>query len=160
MRFKSQERRLEMKLLAAGALFDFLCVVLFTYAIGPGGNLLLVSAAVFVGLQILTLLLAIKNALWAWAVFHWHSRDKHQEKIANHFLEQGFPDPEEYEESAPSYLNRLRNDTNLPVEVRTAAAAEHGAYDAICGRGVLASVYTATIYEGAIAKLPEMRRVR
>lgn len=93
-----------------------------------GGPLLFLG--VVVGLQLFHFLRSIVARLVDWLVFLLHGRKQMSRHLLDYLRENGYPEPQPYEDSAESYLARVVEDKTVPSTTRLLAAAEVGALSA------------------------------
>lgn len=91
--------------------------------------------AVFIGLQILYLLIWTKNSIWGWIMFHFGARRQMAKYLCDFLRESKFPDPGDYQVSVDSYFHEIVNNDHLPFEVRIKAAGEIAALNAYGAQG-------------------------
>lgn len=89
-----------------------------------GGVLLFVG--IVVGLQVFWAVRWILGRIVDALVFAFTGRRQMARFLVDYLRENGYPEPQEYEDSAEGYLARVVDDTKLPMKIRLKAAVELG----------------------------------
>lgn len=76
-----------------------------------------------VGLQVLYLLIWIKNSIWTWLLFQFSGRKILANTLADYFRENSYPEPNNFEESVEEYFSNIVLGEDNPVELRLKASA-------------------------------------
>jgi hypothetical protein len=76
----------------------------------------------FVGIQLLCLVMWVRNTAWAWIVFNWRDRKALAEIIQGLLVRAKFPCPGERYGAAEDYFNQVIGDEHMPVDARFVAA--------------------------------------
>lgn len=91
--------------------------------------------AAYFGLQILYILIWLKNTLWGWAVFYLLARKEGTQQIVALFREKHFPEPDNMIVDGLDYLREVTENRSLPDEARLEAAGFNGAVGYIRSAG-------------------------
>lgn len=82
----------------------------------------------FISLQILYILIWIKNSIWSWILYILNGRKKLTEHLCDFLMDNKFPVPEQRHISIIPYFESIVANDNAPVNLRILAAAEVGAF--------------------------------
>lgn len=108
----------------SGVVPDALIAAVATWLLDGG---VFFFVAVVVGLQVVAVLIAVKNGVWAWVVFLLVGRRNSAEAIEAALASKGYPEPEELLLSPDDYFSGIAEDETQPVETRIAAAVDAAA---------------------------------
>jgi hypothetical protein len=113
--------------------------------------------ATVVALQVLYLLIWLKNSAWAWTVFWLGGRKEVTKSFLSFLVDNGFPEPASYQTSVEGYLNSVADHDASPVETRLKAAAQLGAMSTrpLYG-GIQHSMRLAMAYEDALEQYKKL----
>lgn len=90
---------------------------------------------IFFSIQLLYLLIWIKQSIWNWLIFFISWRKKLKNSILDSLNENNFPNPGTHENSIDSYLNSVVENKEVPIETRLKAATQLGALNSFIGQG-------------------------
>lgn len=112
---------------------DALIAVLLAAVFGTGVIGFLIT---IIGIQLLYLLIWIKDSAWSWLMFAAFGRKQSAEMLRDNLAARKFPEPTDYQRSIDGYFGDVASDESQPIGTRVAAAAEFGAlsYPASQGR--------------------------
>jgi hypothetical protein len=124
MRFESRDERNFWTIAVLGLVPDLLIGVVVGAVSDTG---VLGFIATVVGLQVLYLLLWIKNSAWAWVLYWVKGRKDMTASFLTFLKENRFPEPSSYQKSVQGYLDTVVGSESEPIETRLKAAAQIGA---------------------------------
>jgi len=84
-----------------------------------------------VGLQVLYLLIWVKNAIWGWLLFWMRGRKQMTAHLLDYLRSNSYPEPDEYQDDAESYFQSIASNEQLSVDLRMKASAELGSFNAL-----------------------------
>lgn len=119
MQIENRQKRQVIANALLGTIPDIAIAALLAWLFNGG---LLGFAAAFIGLQILWLLIWIRNTAWAWIVFNWRGRKALAEVIQGLLSRAQFPRPGERYGAAEDYFNQIIADDQMSVDARLVAA--------------------------------------
>lgn len=121
MHFESKVKRTVWLNIVVSTIPDITIAIILAVVFAAG---FLGFLAIFFGLQILYLLIWMKNSIFGWALFLLIGRRQMSKYLYDFLIENKFPDPGDYQESVDSYFYNILNDEELPIEIRFRAAYE------------------------------------
>lgn len=121
MQIQSKMQRAQWQRVIFGLVPDLVIGLLVGFASGNlvGGALLTV-----LGLQLLYLLLWVKNSLWTWVYFKWSDRRSMANAVADSLRSNRYPEPADAIASAEEYFASIASTETLPITLRMHAYAE------------------------------------
>lgn len=90
---------------------------------------------VFIALQVIYLLIWIKNSIWSWVFYKFKGRKQIKDYVLDYLKTNKYPEPEDYLKSPDEYFSSVSQDDSVPIEVRLKAAAEIGALNYLIANG-------------------------
>jgi hypothetical protein len=81
---------------------------------------------VFLGLQIVYLLIWIKNTVWAWVFYKYKGRKQVSDFFFDYLKKNKYPEPDDYLKSPNEYFSSVAQNNSLPLELRLKAATDIG----------------------------------
>lgn len=153
MIFESQQKRAVWFLMFVGLIPDAILGLIAAY-FSEGDSGFVAFLVVFIGIQVVGVLLWVKNTIWDWVFFNYYGRKALQEHLLSSFRKTGFPAPEYAETSAQGYFARIADDEEQPINLRLKAAVEVGSlsYSGATGK-FMESLRVGIAYEDAIKRL-------
>jgi hypothetical protein len=124
MRFESREERTFWTIAVLRLVPDAVIGAIVASASDSGA---LGFLATVVALQILYLLIWIKNSAWGWFLYWAKGRKDLTANFLTFLTDNRFPEPGSYQTSVQGYLDSVVSNESEPIETRLKAAAQIGA---------------------------------
>lgn len=159
MKFESQQKRKLIVSIFIGFIPDIMVAWIITY-FAEGGIIGFFWA--LIAIYGLALLFWAKNSIWNWVYFYWSGRKEIADNIFIYLKENGLPKPEELENSAQDYFDRIVNNENYSVNIRIRAAVLSTEMTTLSLRGPQMALRLVLAYEDALKRyaesLPQKKR--
>ncbi len=84
----------------------------------------------FLGLWAVYLAIWLKNSIWSWIVFLLWGKRSMVAALLSSLREHRYPEPDNFENSADGYLQRIATDEKQPMDIRLMAAGEYASLHA------------------------------
>lgn len=117
-------------------------------------------------LIVMGMIFAVSVALWIlaaainWAYFFFAGRARQAEDLQAALLANGYPTPNESENSAQDYLSRVSHDESLPMAVRFSAHGDRACFDFLRSSAMLQALLQFTfVYEDAL-RMVRLHRIK
>ena len=110
-----------------------------------------------IGLQIVYLLIWVKNTIWGCLFFWLAGRKRMAEHLLDYLRANFFPEPDEYQDDVQTYFQGVMDNEHAPTDLRMKAAVEIGTFNTFRLLGkVSLLLQTFLAYEDALQRYKRM----